>query len=62
MNQKMICFMFVLVLIAQSLSGCCKWCKNKQESSLPATGAGQVPYAATAVDQGSTYTTRNAIK
>lgn len=62
MNKKIVCLVFVLVLMAQSLSGCCNWCKNKQESTIPTAGAGQVPYAATAVDQSSTYTTRSAIK
>lgn len=62
MNKKMFCLVCVLVLIAQSLGGCCNRCKNKSESSVSTAGAGQVPYAATALDQSSTYTTRNAIK
>ena len=62
MNKKMVCLIFVFALMVQSLSGCCNRCKNKVDSSLPTAQAGQVPYAATAVDQSSAYTARNAIK
>lgn len=62
MNKKIILAFIVLVLIVPSLSGCCNRCKNKPDSSIPAAAAGQEPYAASALDQSSTYTARHATK
>lgn len=62
MKQKMFLTAFVLMILVVGLNGCCSWCKNKSGSSVPAAAAGQEPYAASALDQSSTYTARHATK
>lgn len=63
MKEKLVLTAFVFVILASALSGCCNRCKNQQPiSSVPPATAGQESFVASAPDQSSTYTARNAIK
>ncbi len=61
MKQKMFLTVLVLIVLAAGLNGCCNRCKNKVDSSVPISVAGQGTYAGSP-DQSGTYSGRHATK